>query len=429
MSNFLLPLEPEGKDSVHIEAFGSYFARLARAHCCSQIQLARLLTSRFVAQNRQAFARCESLLYSQSGVGLFGYRERVEAYVDLVEAATGCEWLRRCTLIPLRPALGNNCLDAVRATRAWCEQCLREDTTRDSGTFDRLLWTLQGIERCPEHRVALRRTCPCCSIAQRFYHRKGDPSICWKCGGCLIGNPGLLQADLEPSLGERDLCEVVAAISCGRVTNVAPDVVEQFQNALGAIVAPVARSVKGIAKISGRSRAKGVAVKPGLRTLLRKAHAGGVSLLYLLEEPKSAALAAGQLIFDQNMIAARARIRHPKEIVQEIKAVLRAHLKKPRTQQVPSLEEVVEMCGVSQGYARYHCASLVERYQSHRKSANIYQSLATMDRCKKVLRSVEFQERTHHLRGNIKKLALQLSIDAQCGLRMARWIVRTEVSS
>lgn len=429
MSTFLLPLEPEGKGTLHVEAFGSYFSRLARVHCCSPTQLARLLSSHYTVQKCRKFALCESLLYAQSGAGLFGYRERVEAYVEVVEAATGCDWLRRCTLVPLRPALGNNCHDTVRATRAWCQQCFREDSTQDSGAFDRLLWTLKGIDRCPDHRVAFRETCPSCSIAQNFYHRSGDPGLCWKCGHSLIGHHSLLQAKLEPSLGERDLCELVAAISCGRITNVRPDVIQQFQDALNAIVSPVAGIVKGVARISGSARASGAAVKPGMGTLLRKAHAAGVSLLHLFEDPRGAALVAGQLIFDQNMIAARARIRHPKEIVQEIKNALRAHLKKPRTQQIPRLNEVADMCGVSVGYVRHHCSSLVKRYQHHRVSANIYQTIATTNRCIRVLRSIEFQQKTRHLRGNIKKLAFQLSVDAQCGVRMARWVVRTVPNS
>ena len=371
MSTFLLPLEPEGKGTLHIEAFGSYFWRLARVHCCSPTQLARLLSSHYTIQKCRKFSLCESLLYAQRGAGLFGYRERVEAYVEVVETATGCDWLHRCTLIPLRPAIGNNCLDTVRATRAWCEQCFREDSTQDSGAFDRLLWTLRGIDRCPDHRVAFRETCPSCSIKQNFYHRSGDPGLCWKCGRSLIGHHSLLQAKLEPSLGEKDLCELVAAISCGRITNVHPDVVQQFQDALNAIVSPVARIVKGVAKISGRARATSTAVKPGMGTLLRKTHAAGVSLLYLFEDPKGAALVAGQLIFDQNMIAARARIRHPKEIVQEIKDALRAHLKKPRTRQIPRLKEVAGKCAVSVGYVRHHCPSLVRRYQSHRLAANM----------------------------------------------------------
>lgn len=414
---------------MHIEAFASYFARLAHIHSCSLVQLARFLSSTHSAQVGRAFKLCESTLYSDRGAGLFGYRERVEAYVSIVEKATGCLVLRRCTLIPLQAALGRQCLDSVRPHRAWCEQCFREDQRSDTGPYDRMLWTLQAIDRCPDHRIVLRWLCPTCSEIQQFYHRAGDPGICWKCGQSLVGPPQALQAQLNACFGERDLCELVHAIAVGQVSNVDPGAIGKFQDSLREIVSPLAKVIDGIAAISGSARMKGNIVKPGLRTLLRKAHAAGVSLLHILEDPEGAALVAGQFLFDRNMIAATARIRHPKQIVQEVENALAKQLKLSRTLQIPPLSELAHTCGVSEGYIRHHCPSLVKRYQSHRRAASVYRTNAMRRRCVQMLSSIEYQERTRHLRENVKKLAIQLSVDAQCGVRTARWAVRKVLKS
>jgi hypothetical protein len=88
------------------------------------------------------------------------------------------------------------------------------------------------------------------------------------------------------------------------------------------------------------------------------------------------------------------------------------------------LEEVAEACGVSVGYVRHHCPKLVQRYQSHRMAAWRYELIAARERCMQLLASPEFQEKTRHLRGNGKRLAIQLSIEARCGVRMARLAVQ-----
>ena len=228
---------------------------------------------------------------------------------------------------------------------------------------------------------------------------------------------------LDPCFGESDLCEVVQAIASGRVTEVDPNLLETFQGSLDSILSPLAGVVKEVAAISGSARANGRAVKPNLRSLLRKAHAAGVPLLHLVEDPIGAALSAGQLFFDLNMISAIARIRHPKEIVQEVEAALLSQLRNARTQQIPRLSEVAGTCGVSEGFVRHHCPDIVKRYQSHRLSAGVYQTHAAFDRCRKLLASDAYLQQTRHLHGHFKKRANQLSLDALCGVRIARHVL------
>ncbi|MEY2116677.1 TniQ family protein [Rhodanobacter sp. FW106-PBR-R2A-1-13] len=366
----------------------------------------------------------ESTLYKSKGAGIFGYGACVEVYVDAVEHAMGVSGLRCCTLIPIGQALNPQAFDSVRSSRAWCEQCFRDDIVSGARPYDRLLWTLRAITRCPEHRVALRTECPACGVAQHFHNRSGDPLLCWKCDSALIGLPSDLRPMPEPPLGERDLNELVEAIASGEQVVRDEAAFHTFQNALFSIVSPVAGIVAGVAKISGSARARGAVVKPSLGTMLRRAQAAGVTVLQILEDPEVAATAAGQLIFDSKAIAARAKIRRPSEIVEDVRNAMLAQLEEPRSVQIRRLAELANCCGVSEGYVRYHLPALVKRYQSHRVAASIFGTQSCLARCKTLLEDQRHIERYWSCGQTKRKLAKLLATDAECNVRVARLAIR-----
>jgi hypothetical protein len=420
----LLPLEPGGMGTKYVEAFGSYFGRLARLHACSITQLTRFLSSWRSRELGQRVSLNESTLYMSKGTGIFGYGASVVAYVDAVEHAMGVSGLRCCTLVPIGVALNPLVIDSVRSNRAWCEQCFREDIVSGAQPYGRLLWTLRAITRCPEHRVVLRTECPVCGVAQNFHNRSGDQLLCWKCDSPLIGPPSDLRPMPEPPLGERDLSELVEAIANGEQVVRNATAFHTFQSALFSIVSPVAFVVAGVAAISGSAKARGAVVKPSLGTMLRKAQAAGVTVLQILEDPEGAATAAGQLIFDRNAIAAKARIRHPSEIVEDVRNAMLAQLEKPRSEQIRRLAELANSCGVSEGYVRYHLPALVKRYQSHRMAASISGTRSCLARCKAILEDQRHIERYWSCGQTKRKLAKLLANDAECTVRVARLAIR-----
>lgn len=429
MSSVLLPLEPAGMGTKYIEAFGSYFGRLARLHACSMTQLTRFLSSWQSRELGRRISLNESTLYMSKGSGIFGYGASVIAYVDAVEHAMGVSGLRSCTLIPIGEALNPLVFDSVRGNRAWCEQCFRDDIVSGVQPYGRLLWTLRAMTRCPEHRVALRSECPACGVVQNFHNRSGDQLLCWKCDAPLIGPPSDLRPMPEPPLGERDLSDLVEAIASGEQVVRDANAFHTFQSALFSIVSPVATIVAGVAKISGSAKARGAVVKPTLGTMLRKAQAAGVTVLQILEDPEGAATAAGQLIFDRNAIAAKAKIRHPSEIVEDVRNAMLAALELPRTKQILRLSTLANRCGVSEGFVRYHLPKLVKRYQRHRQVASVLATCARQSRCRAILGDQEqlakYLERAHTLR----KLAKLLATDTECSVRMVRYAIRIHFGS
>jgi len=165
-------------------------------------------------------------------------------------------------------------------------------------------------------------------------------------------------------------------------------------------------------------------VKPTLGTMLRKAQAAGVTVLQILEDPEGAATAAGQLIFDRNAIAAKARIRHPSAVVEDVRNAMLAQLEKPRSEQIQRLAELANSCGVSEGYLRYHLPALVKRYQSHRLAASLSRTHSCLARCKKLLEDQRHIERYWSCGQTKRKLAKILANDAECTVRVARFAIR-----
>ena len=424
MNSVLLPLEPAGMGTQNVEAFGSYFGRLAHLHACSITQLTRFLSSWRSCELGHRVSLNESTLYMSKGAGIFGYGVSVAAYVDAVEYAMGVSGLRRCTLIPIGEALNRSGFESARSNRAWCEQCFRDDVASGVEPYGRLLWTLHAIKRCPEHRVVLRTECPACGVVQNFHNRTGDQLLCWKCDARLIGPPSDLHPMSEPPLGERDLSEIVAAIARGEQILRDANAFHTFQDALFSIVSPVATIVAGVSRISGSARACGAEVKPSLGTMLRKAHAAGVTVLQILGDPKGAATAAGQLIYDHNAIAATAKIRHPSEVVEDVRNAMLAQLENVRSVRITRLAELANCCGVSEGYVRYHLPALVKRYQSHRMAANIYAVSSGFAKCKALLEDERHTEQYWSSGQTKRNLAKLLAIDAECSVRLARCAIR-----
>ena len=105
MSSVLLPLQPRGMGTGQVEAFASYFGRLAQLHICSLHQLAQFLSSWESRELGRRVTLSGSTLYETKGSGMSSYGVCVEAYVDAVEHAMRVDNLRRCTLIPIRCAL------------------------------------------------------------------------------------------------------------------------------------------------------------------------------------------------------------------------------------------------------------------------------------------------------------------------------------
>jgi len=171
-SSFYFHLEPQRLGTFEVESLGSYLRRLAAHHGATLFQLLTHLD----AWSRLQGGRPTMHLSKRCQDGQYGgYATDVSHIVRVTEAATGARSLRGTTLLALNQVCARNGI-GVRRCRAWCPACYREAEATGLPPYDRLLWQIQGIHRCPIHNVRL---------AQR----------CWQCGGIQKGNASTTTLD------------------------------------------------------------------------------------------------------------------------------------------------------------------------------------------------------------------------------------------
>lgn len=420
MNDFLLPLEIEGLGTSEVESFSSYFSRLAYLHGISRSQLVRLLARWRSVTTGVEYRLSETPVYTTQGAGLLGFGDRVEEYLQICIEAGCSEDLRRSTLVPIRDLLPSTCLQTVKSDRAWCEQCFAEDLQTMEIPFDRMVWSLRPIQRCHIHRLKLRAHCPKCGVVQRFHHRSGNPGLCVKCGESLIGPSSKMEPLLEPSFGEKDCIQLVDAIARGKLDEVDNGAYEVFTKELKMILSPLARVVGNISEPSGTAKAQNRKASHNLMSLLKKAFAAGVPLVDIFIDPKMAARAAGQLIFDANDIPVEAKVRHPEGLKEEMASEMLKYLAKPRTEMIPSLRELAYQSGVSVGYIRHNFPEIVKKYQSHRLAANIFRIRRTRELCENELRRLIDNGKVIAMFSTKKELEAHLIAVTACTAPMAR---------
>lgn len=110
-----------------------------------------------------------------------GGREQSERFVALFETLTSQTGLMELTLRELNQVIGMDGL-AVATCKRWCAACYQVDLEGGTSVYDRLLWSIKVIDRCPIHRIPLVDACRCCGYA-RFPVMSTDEisGFCPKC--------------------------------------------------------------------------------------------------------------------------------------------------------------------------------------------------------------------------------------------------------
>lgn len=105
-----------------------------------------------------------------------------------LEELTTFQELYRLTLRELVELKGVATL-AVASQRKWCGNCFSEDMATEFGPYDRLIWSIDGVDVCPVHHVWLRSNCSSCGGGPFSVLMGKDASgRCPKCGQLLAGD-------------------------------------------------------------------------------------------------------------------------------------------------------------------------------------------------------------------------------------------------
>lgn len=184
--SFYFQLAPEGLGTSEVECLGSYLRRLAAHHGATLFQLLSHLDAwsrhenRGWQRNMPLSKRCQDGQYG-------GYSTDVERIVQIAEAATGLDTLRATTLLAMRRVCSRNGIDALKRIRAWCPACYAESYSTGQPVYDRLLWQIQGIHRCPNHNVRLVQRCWNCGCVQKSNCSTTTFDRCELCEAPLAG--------------------------------------------------------------------------------------------------------------------------------------------------------------------------------------------------------------------------------------------------
>lgn len=174
----LVPLEPLGLGTMHVESLSSYFQRLADQHDVSPKVIAReFVLPRLGFNNRVGEVQTDRYWRSSffSGMG-----EVPEQWCRILGDLTGVMGLRRLTLLPLHGLIGMH--GSASAERRWCPHCIAESEARGQ-PYGQLLWEIGCVKACPKHEIHLVSGHGCGpEDAVPPLRIKPLPHLCWSCG-------------------------------------------------------------------------------------------------------------------------------------------------------------------------------------------------------------------------------------------------------
>jgi AraC-like DNA-binding protein len=214
----LISLEPVGLRTPYVECLSGYAARLAEQHVTTLYylfsrEIAPLINKPGTIGHRVSFA---SFAKAVNGLGIIA-----ADMVCVFEKLTLRKDLMYTTMLPWAKAISSKSL--TRNARAWCSACYEECAANGSEIYDQLLWTIQSVTACPEHKQLLEHKCPHCHKAQHILSHRSRPGFCSRCH-CWLGcetrprDQGNNSGSSQPTWEETRIAEEV-----GKLLATAPD--------------------------------------------------------------------------------------------------------------------------------------------------------------------------------------------------------------
>lgn len=408
-----IPITPLGDGSTEIEAFGSFFCRLARVHSVSVYALTTHLRTWWQISHPDD-SRAKINVVNAMNPMLCGIGPNVGIYVSIVSEAVGCQTIERTTFLPLRAAISQNGHGVVRKGRAWCPACLEDAAKSDAMFYDRLIWALPVITRCLDHKVQLVRHCPKCGASQAHYHHLGYVDRCYRCKQLMRSQPSEWKRVANPTLYEKEGIDIVRDISSGnlKVVEEAYSIfIRDFSDCMTTVGKKISRHAYNAPRRPQTAREE---VKPRLLTLMRRCAAFGIDPTDVLRDPSGAAMAASTLEFARLKLPAAAKPRRPTELIALATQRIEKELSKSGEEPFPSIQAIADELGVSKGFLSYRLKDLIRKYTKHRHDCRIKIYMKKRERALTYLRggpvanypSREFPSHDHLVAATVKEIGL-----------------------
>lgn len=266
-------VHPYGVGTASVECLSSVLHRLALAHGVTRHQFVSHLRQWWNAHRGKHLPRCEELRWD-------GYSPNVALAIEALRDATGLD-LAGCTLVALKGTCAGNCIGAIKQIRWWCPACFRDDLANDREPYDRLVWRIQGIDRCSVHRHKLASACPTCGSIQSNDKSPIDLHRCASCQGDLLTSGGRSAYLQRPAFGEEQIECLVASVESIRTAAEHP--LQRFFSSLGIERCQVEEELGDLI------HTRCIISKPTLTSLIAASVCYGVDVLQLITAPEEAA--------------------------------------------------------------------------------------------------------------------------------------------
>jgi len=337
-----------GAQTSNVEHLVSYFGRLASAHHVSRLQLLRHINAWLTTQDRAGAL----YLLSTRSLAMCGYGKDVLNLVEILEAATGVRNLRSSTLLALSEIASPNGIAALKSSRAWCPACLLDDAANGQ-QYDRLLWIIYDIDRCPEHKLKLITKCPRCDNRQFYYRFDTNYDTCVTCGGSLIPNPSKwIRADI-PSYAEKDAVELIELIASELTLRLNVNRLHEIFVTDWRLYQKRMRNIEERKTNIDMFPKISVKYRPSLSTMFKIARLADIPLTLILQEPE---MAAKQLALANNYLPCLPRAKRYKR-QHKLRNIAKNHLENilanPELNHDQVLSNLGLELGVSRGYFGY----------------------------------------------------------------------------
>ncbi len=189
----LYSLEPIGIGNPLVESMTSYIIRLSEAH---SVYPRTLITHEIVPLLKQPslyqnghIVYANLTAYLEKSSVLNGNSTQTSDMIQALEQLTARHDLRFLTMLTWQYVFSRKKLP--RRTRAWCPICYQEWRDKNQILYEPLLWSLEVINVCHQHRLRLQTHCPNsrCNILQPPLSRHAQPGYCSRCDSWLGNLP------------------------------------------------------------------------------------------------------------------------------------------------------------------------------------------------------------------------------------------------
>jgi AraC-like DNA-binding protein len=217
-------LKPIGVGTPYAESLTSYITRLAEAHCVSPKAL--VICELLPMFGRPALSEHNPSIHNvwkRDAMTINGTSPYAGEWVRALERLTCRSDLSLLTMLTWSDVIDPRGL--LRATQAWCPDCISEWRRNNSCLYYPLLWSLKAVTVCPRHHAPLSTYCrhEDCSRPLPLLSLHSRLGYCPYCGQWLGIDPGSLRGKDEEKTSGDDLarqCWIANAI--GELIEAAP---------------------------------------------------------------------------------------------------------------------------------------------------------------------------------------------------------------